>query len=380
MTEFLDIFKPIQKGNFGLTDEAIYRSIQHGGQFIPVYGGTKEHTTTDRFVSEYGKTKYDGSITIFTGDGIIISLDGSSGCMTYVMAKRFALNHHAGFFQLKEDAKQVIDPEFFSLFFEKQLQEASVSEGSKTLTLSMIESMDFDMPPYSVQMKVMSRIRSLLKVKERVNNLISRINSVKERILLVEYRDYQAKDVSVGDVLDCMSGNSGLTEEYLYSQIKDNSEKKYHILTASTEHELSQYVSRCKHPKDSSKMITVVEGKPVIHVVRIGKAGSVTYFENGDYTTTENAYLLYLKDNLKYDLSLKWLTYALAPEFSEYSNIAEYGTWNMTGFFERVKIAIPSYEEQLELVEKYERLELLQAKLQSILTKIDQLFTKQIVI
>ena len=380
MTEFLDIFKPIQKGNFGLTDEAIYRSIQHGGQFIPVYGGTQEHTTTDRFVSEYGKTKYDESITIFTGDGIIISLDGSSGCMTYVMAKRFALNHHAGFFQLKEDAKQVIDPEFFSLFFEKQLQEASVSEGSKTLTLSMIESMDFDMPPYSVQMKVMSRIRSLLKVKERVNNLISRINSVKERILLVEYRDYQAKDVSVGDVLDCMSGNSGLTEEYLYSQIKDNSEKKYHILTASTEHELSQYVSRCKHPKDSSKMITVVEGKPVIHVVRIGKAGSVTYFENGDYTTTENAYLLYLKDNLKYDLSLKWLMYALAPEFSEYSNIAEYGTWNMTGFFERVTIAIPSYEEQLELVEKYERLELLQAKLQSILTKIDQLFTKQIVI
>jgi len=380
MTKFLDIFKPIQKGNFGLTDEAIYKSIQHGGQFIPVYGGTQEHTTTDRFVSEYGKTKYDEPITIFNGDGIIISLDGSSGCMTYVTAKRFALNHHAGFFQLKEDAKQVVDPEFFSLFFEKQLQEAGVSEGSKTLTLSMIESMDFDIPQYSVQMNVMSRIRPLLKVKERVNNLLSRIKFVKERILLVEYRDYQAKGVPIGDVLDCMSGNSGLTEEYLYSQIKDSSEKKYHILTASTEHELSQYVPRCKHPKDSSKMITVVEGKPVVHVVRIGKAGSVTYFEKGDYTTTENAYLLYLKDNLKFDVSLKWLMYALAPQFSEYSNIAEYGTWNMTGFFEDVIIDIPSYKEQLELVEEYDRLELLQANLQSILAQIDQIFTKQIVI
>lgn len=126
MTKFLDMFKPILKGNFGLTDEAIYKSIQHGGQFIPVYGGTQEHVTTDRFVSEYGKTKYDEPITIFTGDGIIISLDGSSGCMTYVTVNnRFALNHHAGFFQLKEEAKQVIDPEFFTLFFEKQIQEAS---------------------------------------------------------------------------------------------------------------------------------------------------------------------------------------------------------------------------------------------------------------
>jgi hypothetical protein len=380
MTKFLDIFKPIQKGNYGLTDEAIYKSIQYGGRFVPVYGGTQEHTTADRFVSEYGKTKYDKPVTIFSGNGIIISLDGSSGCMTYVTAKKFALNHHAGFFQLKEDAKQAVDPEFFSLFFEKQLQEASISEGSKTLTLSMIESMDFDITTYSVQTNVMSRTRPLLKMKERVTNLLSKINSVKDRILSVEYRDYQAKGVPIGDVLDCMSGNYGLTEEYLYLQIKESSEKKYRILTASTEHEFNQYVPRCKHPKDSSRMITVVEGKPVIHVVRIGKAGSVTYFEQGDYTTTENAYLLYLKDDLKYDVSLKWLMYALAPQISEYANVAEYGTWNMTGFFESAIIDIPYYKEQLGLVEKYEQLELLQANLQNILTKIDQLFTKQIVV
>ena len=150
-------------------------------------------------------------------------------------------------------------------------------------------------------------------------------------------------------------------------------------MTASTEHEWNQYVHRCRHPKDSSKMIAVVEEKPVIHIVRIGRAGYVTYFEKGDYTITENAYLLYLKDDLKYDVNLKWLMYTLAPQFREYSNIAEYGTWNMTGFFEDVVIDIPSYEEQLNLVEKYGKLELLQAKIEGTLKKIDRLFVRQIV-
>ena len=97
MTKFLDIFTPIQKGNFGLTDEAIYKSIQCGGQFIPVYGGTQEHNIAYRFISEHGKTKYDEPITIFNGDGIIISLDGSSGCMTYKTPERFALNMRDSF-------------------------------------------------------------------------------------------------------------------------------------------------------------------------------------------------------------------------------------------------------------------------------------------
>lgn len=29
--KFKDLFEPIQKGNFGLTDEAIYKSIQYEG-------------------------------------------------------------------------------------------------------------------------------------------------------------------------------------------------------------------------------------------------------------------------------------------------------------------------------------------------------------
>lgn len=68
MTSFLDVFTPIMKGNFGLTDEAIYKSLQSGGDFIPVYGGAQEHLAV-RFISEHGRTKYDEPITIFGGGG-----------------------------------------------------------------------------------------------------------------------------------------------------------------------------------------------------------------------------------------------------------------------------------------------------------------------
>ncbi len=103
MTQFLEIFSPIQKGNFGLTDEAIYKSLQSSGEFIPVYGGTEEHLP-ERFISENGKTKYDDPITIFEGNGIIISLDGSSGYMTWVTTSQICLKSPCWFLQAKRES------------------------------------------------------------------------------------------------------------------------------------------------------------------------------------------------------------------------------------------------------------------------------------
>jgi restriction endonuclease S subunit len=376
MTKFLDIFTPIQKGNFGLTDEAIYKSIQYGGQFVPVYGGTQEHNTTDRFVSEYGKTKYDEPITIFNGDGIIISLDGSSGCMTYVISRRFALNHHAGFFQLREQAKQSVVPEFFSLFFQKQLQEASISEGSKTLTPTMIESMDFDIPQYDVQKKIMLEIRPLLKVKEKVQNLLLRMNSIRERALSIEYRNYQAKDIPISDILDCYGGNTGLTEKEIYQRILTEGQR-YEVLSAST----SEGTQLGSIPKChlNRRELEVLEDKEGILVIRKGKAGITYYRAKGKYALTDDAYFLTVKEDCKYDVNLKWLIAQYRQIFIEYSSSSDNGTWNMTGFFENVKIDIPSYEYQLELAKKYDCLELLQTKIESVSLKIARLFTRQIV-
>ena len=116
--KFLDVFNEIQKGNYALTDEAIYSSLQNGDELIPLYGGNKDHFTTERRISISAKTKKGTPITVFSGEGIIISLDGSAGSMTYKTGEKFALNHHAGFITLKKDAVGKVNLEYFSIFLQ----------------------------------------------------------------------------------------------------------------------------------------------------------------------------------------------------------------------------------------------------------------------
>jgi hypothetical protein len=187
-----------------------------------LWGGEQEHTEENRFVSEKGRTKHNEPIIIFQGTGIIISLNGSSGRMTFVKNKKFALNHYSGFFKIKKGTENLVDPEFFSLFYEKQLVEASVSEGSKTLTTQQIYEMNFDAPLYSIQKQIMSEMKPVLENKTRITKLLWKIASLKSRVLSFDYSKYQGIEVPINKILQSQSGNSGLTEEYLYSQIQDS--------------------------------------------------------------------------------------------------------------------------------------------------------------
>jgi restriction endonuclease S subunit len=376
--KFLDLFEPIQKGDFGLTDEAVYKSIQYNETFVPLWGGEQEHTVENRFVSIKGRTKHNEPITIFQGIGVIISLDGSAGRMTFVKNKKFALNHHAGFLRIKGGAENLIDPEFFSLFYEKQLVEASVSEGSKTLTTRQIYEMDFDIPLYGVQKQIMSEMKPVLENKDRINKLLEKIESLKNRVLSYDYLEYQAIEVPVSRILQFQSGNSGLTEEYLYSLIQDKSPRIYRILTGSTDNEIRQYTFKCRHPKNALKDIATLEGKAVIHVVRKGKAGSVAFLDAGNYTATDDAYMLYLREKLPYSVDLRWLMYALKSRFVEYASSSDNGTWNKTTFFKNVTADLPAYSEQLQIVNMYEKIEMIEKKLVTVQLKMNELFGKQL--
>lgn len=302
MTKFLEIFEPIKKGNFGLTEEAIYKSIQDGGNFIPVWGGCQEHISEERLVSENGKTKYYEPITIFEGNGIIISLDGSAGSMTLVRNKRFALNHHAGFFKVKKGTENLIDPQFFVLFYQAQLREAGVSEGSKTLSLKKLYSMDFEIPSYEIQQKIMSEARPLLLNRKKIEKMINKIGLSKEKALSKDYQIHQAKDVPISDILDCLSGNSGLTEEVIYqkSQLEG---KRYIVLSSSTKEETK--LGEIPMCYINGKKLKTFEDKEGILVIRNGKAGATFYLEKGKYTINDHAYILYLKDDCEYDVSLR---------------------------------------------------------------------------
>jgi len=373
----LDVFKSIDKGDFGLTDEAIYKSIDYDEQFIPIWGGTEDHSLVERRVSEKGRTKKNKPITVFHGDGIVLSLDGSAGSMTFTRCPRFALNHHAAYLQVKDDAKDKVDPEFFSLFYEKQLREASVSKGaSATLSTAVLKTMDFDLPPYPVQAAIMSKLHPLLEKRREVQTTLERIKKLKHLVLAADYKQYQARNISVNDIFDCMSGNTGLTEEEIYQKILMDGQR-YEVLSSSTSQatRLGQ-IPMC-HIGD--RKLRVFEDREGLLVIRNGKAGTTFFLRKGSYATTDHAYIITLKENIPYQLSLKWFMVQYRQLFFEYASSSDNATWNKEGFFETAKIDIPSYQEQIAIVSEFDALDSLESTLERLCESVERIFTKEIV-
>lgn len=377
--KFLDLFDPIRKGNFGLTDFAIYQSTKYGKECrIPVYGAYREHFNANRFVPTNARTKYNKPITVFTGRGIIINFDGvSAGCMTYKEDEKFALNHHAGFFRVKKGAERLILPKYFALFHQQQLQNAAVSSDQKTLTIDLIYSMDFNIPSYEIQKQIMSEIKKILTKKTKLYSILTKIQSLKNRFLDYKYSTYQARGVPIKILLNCLSGNSGLIEELIYekSQLEG---LRYTVLSSSTTEKtrLGQ-IPMCYI---NDKPLKVFEDKKGILVIRNGKAGTTFFLEKGKYTINDHAYILSLKKNLKYEVMLKWLMVQYRKDFFEYSSSSDNGTWNKTGFFKNMKVDLPSIDEQKKVLKVYEKLEQLEKKLGNIKNRIESLFTKQILV
>lgn len=374
--KFLDLFNPIEKGSHGLTDEAIYGSIMNGEIMVPLYGGNSQHNYTERYISENTRTVDGLHARIFSGEGVIISLDGSAGCMTYKKGEIFSLNHHAGFITLKSSQKGKVNLRFFALFMQNHYKSLSVSDGSKTLSLSQIYSDDFSLPPKTVQDKLIETIEAVLSKIAQLNQIEDKITTLIHKQLSIRYKNYQVRNVKVGECLDYLSGNTGLTEEFLYNNIELKGER-YKILSSATlEENLLGEIPLCKI---NGKILKVFKNnKEGLLVIRKGKAGLVVPLMKGAYTLNDDAYILYTKDSCPYSISLKWLSLQYRENFLSYASSSDNGTWNMTGFFINTIIDIPDYKEQLKIVHLYERAELLRKKIDKINSKLAILLSKEI--
>lgn len=348
--KFLDVFNKIKKGNYALTDEAIYASLQNGDELIPLYGGNKEHVTTERRISISAKTKKGVPITVFSGEGIVISLDGSAGSMTYKSNEKFALNHHAGFITLRKEAVQKVNLQYFALFLQNFYREMSVSDGSKTLSLTQIYAEEFNLPDYDVQCNILSKIKNIQKGLYQLKKLKASYIALSERELSVDYTAYQEKQVPIKKCLDYISGSSQLTEEKNYQRLK-NRGVQHTLLTGATE-KARQYVMVSE--KDN---INRFSGKEGLLVTRKGKAGHIEYLRPDHYIINDDAYILYIRNECKYEIDLIWLSIQYRRAFYRYASNSDNGTWNMTGFFSYTKIDIPCYDEQLSLVKKHQLLQ-----------------------
>lgn len=128
------------------------------------------------------------------------------------------------------------------------------------------------------------------------------------------------------------------------------------------------------------KKLDVFEDEEGILVIRNGKAGTTFFLEKGKYAITDHAYILSLKKDCKYKVSLKWLMLQYRQVFLDYASTSSpNATWNMTGFFEEVKIDIPDNCEQERLVKKWELLNTLRAKLKEVAIRTSDASNRQLV-
>ena len=195
-----------------------------------------------------------------------------------------------------------------------------------------------------------------------------------------EPEEYQVRNQPVKDILDCLSGNTGLTEELIYN-MSGVSGPRYEVLTASTQSDTAMgSIPQCNLPTSNGQIrpLKTFSDKEGLLVVRKGKAGGTRYLPKGNYTINDDAYILSVKDDCPYRIDLRWFAIAYKSEFLAYASNSDNGTWNKTGFFESVTIDIPSPKTQQALIQTVDKAQRLAGQLELAQRKLNILLNKEI--
>jgi hypothetical protein len=135
----------------------------------------------------------------------------------------------------------------------------------------------------------------------------------------------------------------------------------------------------------------MVKDKCCLQVVTRGKACLIRYLEKGTYATNTNSMLLILKEEAKEKLGLrnesdeetylKFLEFYLYPFFKEFSSSADLGVFPLTEAISKINIPfIKLTDEVISISKQYQKSQDYLFKLNSLLSKIEDIFTKTIVV
>lgn len=298
---------------------------------------------------------------------------------TYIQTENFDANNTAVLIPFPE-WRLKIDLEWISFKLRTIFLKIQTSKGGVSyLNKEIVKDLEINIPSLEIQINEKKIISEMFFSRNKIDYILKKIEKFKYTTIVIEYKKYQAKQVPIKEILQPISGNSGLTEEYLYSLMLSKKDNKYKIVTGSIDIENTQRIYHCQHPKQSLNKITVCSGEG-IHVVRKGiNAGYINYLLDDNYTLNDDTYILIKKDDCDYDLSLKWFIYTHRHLFMEYASKTDNGTWNKTGFFNYTSIDIPSIIEQNNIVKRFEQLEVYENELMNVKNRIINVLNKELI-
>lgn len=189
---------------------------------------------------------------------------------------------------------------------------------------------------------------------DMAQNLISDVKkSLEEVNENIDKIKYQAKNVKISDCFSYMSGNQGLSVRAIHN----NKGKKDDciVLSSSLLDQTSLgYVSQ-DMILPNGKKLKLFKDKAGIVISRNGHAGTMSYIKPGIYTLTDHAYILYLKDECKYNIDLNWFICEFQNVIRDSYQTTKSGnqTWSITECFKKFKFDIPDIEIQKVISDKY---------------------------
>lgn len=183
----------------------------------------------------------------------------------------------------------------------------------------------------------------ILDVKQSLEEVNEDIDTIK----------YQAKDIKITECFTYMSGNQGLSVRTIHN----NKGKKDDciVLSSSLMDQTSLGYVQQDMILPNGKKLKIFKDKEGIVISRNGHAGTMSYLKPGIYTLTDHAYILYIKDDCKYNIDLNWFICEFQNIIKDSYQTTKAGnqTWSITECFKQFRFDIPDIEIQKIIAEKY---------------------------
>lgn len=360
-------------GNSGLTEEFIYSTINFPGTRYTVLSSSTEE---DRAMGEVPFCKINNKpLKVFEDkEGLLVARNGKAGTTRYLSPGHYTINDHAYILSINPECPYEIDLKWLAMQYRTEFLSYSSSSANGTWNKTgFFQNVKLDIPQLAEQKRIIKTIDAANKLLDNIQEIKKSIQKLLETQLSAEYKRIEETNVSIKYVLDCLSGNSGLTSELIYGMLQTKG-KKYTVLSgATTDEKLLGEIPLCNI---NGKVINVFDNKEGLLIVRKGKAGTIKFIPKGNYTINDDAYILSIKDAYKEKVDLKWLSICYKQAFMDYASSSDNGTWNKTGFFNNVCIDIPALSEQKKIVSLYydtytnlECLEILEKKIIDLIQK-----------
>ncbi|MGD9276480.1 MAG: restriction endonuclease subunit S [Candidatus Pacearchaeota archaeon] len=352
-----------------ITEREVY---QHLGN-IPVVTSK----SLGKGISWYAEEKWLGKQgKLFDGETITWTKEGYAGKLFYRNYKFFPIDV-CGVLRLKKDFFRKVNLQWFLFSQQNNFYQNVYSKGTQgKLYQDTAKKIVFTLIDKDKQDLLAEKYTNLSKIKDNIYKILSRINSLQNKYLLIE--DEKEK-IPLSNILKHISRNDSLSEEGIYkrSQGLKNNKEKIIVLSGSFEdiYGIVPFNKNLHFIKDSS----------CLQVITRGNAGEIRFLKKDNYATNTNSMLLCIKKDARKMLNikneedegiyLKFLSLYLHPIFKENSSSADLSVFPLTEILKIVDI--PKFElnqEMRKIVKDFDAINNIKEILFKILDRIDNLF------